>query len=108
MGRRRRWRIDFNEKRQHYDLGVRNRIKYGKGENGLGLIDFSKYNTQEVLFHVTDYNRNHQSLNSQLLGMYQPGILNNLTEEETKKSFPPGSETWFNSSQEPIYSQILE
>ena len=41
-------------KRQHYDLGVRNRIRYGKGENGLGLIDFSKYNTEEVLFHVTD------------------------------------------------------
>jgi hypothetical protein len=100
--------LTLTGKRQHYDLGVRNRIKYGKGKNGLGLIDFSKYNTQEVLFHVTDYNRTHQSLNSQLLGMYQPGILNNLTEEETKKSFPPGSERWFNSSQEPIYSQILE
>ena len=27
-------------KREHYDIGVRNRHKYGHGPNGLGLIDF--------------------------------------------------------------------
>ena len=94
-------------KRQHYDLGVRNRIRYGTGENGLGLIDFSKYNTEEVLFHVTDYNRTHQSLNSQLLGMYKPGILKSLNPEEVQGSFPPNAEKWFSSSK-PIYSEILE
>ena len=95
-------------KRQHYDLGVRNRVKYGKGKNGLGLIDFSKYNTEEVLFHVSDYNRTHQSLNSQLLGMYKPGILKTLNEEEILGSFPPNAEKWFNHSEEPRYSEILE
>ena len=79
-------------KRQHYDLGVRNRIKYGIGKNGLGLIDFSKYNPEEVLFHATDYNRTHQSLNSQLLGMYQPGILKSLNKQQIDGSFPPKAE----------------
>ena len=51
-------------KREHYDMGVRNRHKYGKTPLGLGLIDFSTYDPEEVLFHVTDYNRTHQSLNS--------------------------------------------
>ena len=95
-------------RRQHYDLGVRNRIKYRKGENGLGLIDFSKYNPEEVLFHVSDYNRTHQSLNSQLLGMYQPGILKSLNPQEINGSFPPNAEKWFNEKSESIYSEILE
>ena len=68
-------------KREHYDIGVRNRHKYGHGEHGLGLIDFSTYDPEEVLFHVTDYNRTHQSLNSELIGMYQPGLLKTLTDK---------------------------
>ena len=95
-------------KRQHYDLGVRNRIKYGIGKNGLRLIDFSKYNPEEVLFHATDYNRTHQSLNSQLLGMYQPGILKSLNKQQIDGSFPPNAEKWFNAKDESIYSEILE
>ena len=54
-------------KRQLYDLGVRNRIKYGFEGNGLKLINFSEYNTKEVLFHATDTNRTHQGLNSLLI-----------------------------------------
>ena len=51
-------------KRQHYYLGVRNRIKYRK------LIDFEHYNPMEILIHATDFNRTHQSINSELMGMY--------------------------------------
>ena len=82
-------------KREHYDIGVRNRHKYGYGENGLKLINFSQYNPEEVLFHVTDYNRTHQSLNSELIGMFQPGILGTLNEQQVNGSFPPNDNVWF-------------
>ena len=83
-------------KREHYDIGVRNRHKYGKTPLGLGLIDFSTYDPEEVLFHVTDYNRTHQSLNSELIGMYQPGLLKTLTEQQVNGSYPPNEEVWKN------------
>ena len=51
-------------KRQHYYLGVRNRIKYE------GFINFKKYDPREILIHATNYNRTHQSINSELIGMY--------------------------------------
>jgi hypothetical protein len=95
-------------KREHYDIGVRNRHKYGKGKNGLGLIDFSTYNPEEVLFHVTDYNRTHQSLNSELIGMYQPGLLKTLTEEQVNGSYPPNDAQWFKRQNEPLYQDIIE
>ena len=56
-------------KRQHYLLGVRNRLRYGT--EGLNLIDFTKYDPREILIHATDYNRTHQSINSELYGMYE-------------------------------------
>ena len=95
-------------KREHYDIGVRNRHKYGKGENGLGLIDFSTYNPEEVLFHVTDYNRTHQSLNSELIGMYQPGLLKTLTEQQVNGSYPPNEVEWTKRKNESLYSDILD
>ena len=95
-------------KREHYDIGVRNRHKYGKGKNGLGLIDFSTYNPEEVLFHVTDYNRTHQSLNSELIGMYQPGLLKTLTEQQVNGSYPPNDKQWFNKTDDPLYADIIE
>ena len=95
-------------KREHYDIGVRNRHKYGKGKNGLGLIDFSTYNPEEVLFHVTDYNRTHQSLNSELIGMYQPGILKTLTEQQINGSYPPNDKQWFKKIDQSLYHDIIE
>jgi len=94
-------------KREHYDIGVRNRHKYGKGKNGLGLIDFSTYNPEEVLFHVTDYNRTHQSLNSELIGMYQPGLLKTLTEEQVNGSYPPNEKVWKENKDKELYNDIL-
>ena len=96
--------------RQQYDIGVRNRHKYGyEDEHGLKLIDFSKYDSEEVLFHVTDYNRTHQSLNSELLGMYQPGILKKLTDIQKNNSMPPNSKEWEKKSKEnnELYTNIL-
>ena len=97
-------------KREHYDIGVRNRHKYGHGEHGLGLIDFSTYDPEEVLFHVTDYNRTHQSLNSELIGMYQPGLLKTLTEKQVNGSYPPNEEVWVNKSlqNDTLYQEIIK
>ena len=97
-------------RRQHYNIGVRNRHKYGKGKNGLGLIDFSTYNPEEVLFHVTDYNRTHQSLNSELIGMYQPGALKTLTQIQVDESYPPNTKVWLakKMKNESLYSDIIE
>ena len=81
-------------KREHYDIGVRNRIKYGKGPNGLGFIDFSNYDPEEILIHVTDTNRTHQSINSELIGMYQPGILKTMSTRQVIGSFPPNEHVW--------------
>ena len=95
-------------KREHYDIGVRNRHKYGKGEEGLGLIDFSTYNPEEVLFNVTDYNRTHQSLNSELIGMYQPGLLKTLTEQQVNGSYPPNIDEWNKKKlNESLYQNII-
>ena len=60
-------------KRQHYLLGVRNRIKYD------GFINFTHYNPKEILIHATNYNRTHQSILSELYGMYE-----NIVEDELK------------------------
>ena len=66
-------------KRQHYFLGVRNRIKYQ------GLINFDHYNPMEILIHATDYNRTHQSINSELLGMFGNTREKELTKEELER-----------------------
>ena len=96
-------------KREHYDIGVRNRHKYGTGTNGLGLIDFSRYNPEEVIFHVTDYNRTHQSINSELIGMYQPGILKTLNEQQVNGSYPPNVAEWRKKKEnESLYADIFD
>ena len=82
-------------KRQHYYLGVRNRIKYD------GLIDFSKYDPREILIHATDYNRTHQSINSELIGMYGNTKEQQLSEEEMKYKLIN-----FKYLKEPLKSQI--
>ena len=64
-------------KRQHYYLGVRNYIKYKD------FINFTVYNPKEILIHATDYNRTHQSINSELIGMfYHEGHEQELNDRE--------------------------
>jgi hypothetical protein len=59
---------------------------------------------------VTDYNRTHQSLNSELIGMYQPGLLKTLTEKQVNGSYPPNEEVWVNKSlqNDTLYQEIIE
>ena len=63
-------------KRQHYYLGIRNKVKYAN------LLNFSEYNPMEILIHSTDYNRTHQSIMSELYAMYEDIREKNLTEKE--------------------------
>ena len=52
-------------KKQHYYLGLRNKIKYND------FMNFSEYDPRKILIHATDYNRTHQSILSELYGMYE-------------------------------------
>ena len=58
---------------------------------------------------MTDYNRTHQSLNSELIGMYQPGILKTMEENQVRGSFPPNDIIWIAKSEnETLYKNILD
>jgi hypothetical protein len=87
-------------KRQHYYLGVRNRLRYGK------LLDFTQYNPMELLIHTTDYNRTHQSIMSELYGMYEDLREKNLTDEETK--FNMVNDRYMYHSNRVLYKQIQD
>ena len=63
-------------KRQHYYLGVRNKLKYKD------FLNFSYYNPKEILIHSTDYNRTHQSVLSELYGMYDEMTEPELSDDE--------------------------
>jgi len=89
-------------KRQHYLLGVRNRLKYGK--EGLGLIDFTKFDPREILIHATEYNRTHQSINSELYGMYLNYKEETLNQEE--KSYYMVNTDYMNKSDPELLHEI--
>jgi hypothetical protein len=86
-------------KRQHYFLGVRNRLKYKN------LINFEKYNPMEILIHATDYNRTHQSINSELLGMYGNYKEESLTQKE-KDGYEMVNNKYLKDSNPGLYESI--
>lgn len=96
------WNIDGEDltirgKIQHYILGIRNRYKYSQ------LLNFSKYNPNELLTHLTEYKRSNQSAYYQLLGMYSPLINESNskyehTENISKFYYPPNYLAWNNKS----------
>lgn len=86
-------------KRQHYFLGVRNRLRYGK------LINFTKYNPMEILIHATDYNRTHQSINSELLGMYGNNKEERLNQKE-KEEYEMVNNIYLKESNRELYDRI--
>ena len=69
--------------RQHYILGVRNRLKYSN------FLDFSKFNHEEILIASNLLNRTIESAYSQLLGMYPPGTGPHIDESLKSLSNPP-------------------
>lgn len=94
-------------KMQQYILGIRNRLKYPK------LLNYSKFNSEEILVYSTNTSRAKESAYNQLLGMYNPLIIssekNNLYEsipDSNKFYYPPNYNLWkFNSNH--IYVDIM-
>ena len=70
-------------KRKHYVLGIHNRLKYAS------LINFTKYDYQNIKVFSTNYGRNIQSIQAELLAMYSSGILPKVTKEQIAEVYPP-------------------
>ena len=70
-------------KREHYVLGIHNRLKYSS------LINFTKYDYQEIKVFSTNVGRTVQSIQAELLAMYLPGTLPKLTKEQLAAAYPP-------------------
>ena len=71
--------------RQHYILGIRNRIKYAN------FLDFSHFNHLEILVASNLLNRTIESAYSQLLGMFPPGTGPQITQDQIYLSYPPNN-----------------
>ena len=70
-------------KREHYVLGIHNRLKYSS------LINFTKYDYQEIKVYSTNSGRTIQSIQAELHAMYLPGTLPKLTKEQLSAAYPP-------------------
>ena len=70
-------------KREHYVLGIHNRLKYSS------LINFTKYDYQEIKVYSTNSGRTVQSIQAELLAMYLPGTIPKLTKEQLLAAYPP-------------------
>ena len=69
--------------RTHYVIGVHNRKKYGS------LINFSKFDTNEIEIFSTNSGRVLQSIQAELQAMYLPGTLGSLSKEQLEVALPP-------------------
>ena len=88
--------LTLKGKLQHYILGIRNRYKYPN------LLDYSKYNPNELLIHTTESSRVKESVYNQLIGMYNPLFKKSsnssllITKMSKSKHFfyPPNYNVW--------------
>ena len=88
--------LTLKGKMQHYILGIRNRYKYPN------LLNYTKYNPNEIIIHTTESKRVKESAYNQLIGMYNPLIKSTFTSSSliTKMSkskkfyYPPNYNVW--------------
>ena len=88
--------LTLKGKMQHYILGIRNRFKYPN------LINYKKYNQNEILIHTTDSSRVKESAYNQLLGMFNPIIKTSFNSSSLISSmskskkfyYPPNYKVW--------------
>ena len=99
--------LTFKGKMQQYILGIRNRLKYPN------LIDYNKFNEEELLIHVTNTSRANESAYNHLLGMYKPFIKISKNDKLIKKIlesnifyYPPNYNIWSNESDK-IFKKII-
>jgi len=91
--------LTMKGKFQHYILGIKNRLKYST------LLNYDKYNENELLIHTTNSNRVRESAFFQLLAMYKPIIKTNLDNanndlpfsERYKFYYPPNYKRWIDN-----------
>ena len=104
--------LTLKGKMQHYILGIRNRFKYPN------LLNYSHFNPEEIIIHTTDSRRVEESAYNQLLGMFNPVIINNednknsllITKmsEEKKFYYPPNYNVWKYKTTEKYHKIINE
>lgn len=70
-------------KRTHYVIGIQNRKKYSS------LINFDKFDNNEIQIYSTNSGRTIQSIQAELQAMYLPGTLEKLSEEQLDMALPP-------------------
>ena len=92
---------------QQYILGIRNRLKYSN------LLNYSNFNSEELLVHVTNTSRAKESSFIQILGMFKPFLKiseNDKLVEKISNSnifyYPPNYNVWNNKSDN-IYKKII-
>ncbi len=85
-------------KKQHYYLGLRNKIKYND------FMNFSEYDPRKILIHATDYNRTHQSILSELYGMYEDLLEPELNEKE--KDYAMVNDIYMKDSNYELYTKL--
>ena len=84
-------------KREHYVLGIHNRLKYSS------LINFTKYDYKEIKVYSTNSGRTVQSIQAELQAMYLPGTLPKLTKDQLAAAYPP-----FQNLSSKVYEEISE
>ena len=70
-------------RRTHYVIGIQNRKKYSS------LINFDKFDTNEIQIYSTNTGRTMQSIQAELQAMYLPGTLEQLSKEQLTIALPP-------------------
>ena len=92
--------------KQHFYLGLRNRIKYIKAQ--FPLLN-ENYDPQEILVYSTDSNRTILSANAQLQGLYLKNDTNiePLSEKQINNSIPPGFEENFDEENKELGNKSL-
>ena len=70
-------------RRTHYVIGIHNKKKYSS------LINFDKFDTNEIKIYSTNSERTIQSIQAELHAMYLPGTLEQLSEEQLTMGLPP-------------------
>ena len=89
--------LTLKGKMQHYILGIRNRYKYPN------LLNYSKYDSNELVIHTTKATRVKESAYNQIIGMFNPiikkqylnksGLLTKMSKEK-KYFYPPNYNVW--------------
>ena len=99
--------LTLKGKMQQYILGIRNRLRYPN------LLNYTNFNSEELLIHATNTSRAQESAYNQLLGMFKPFLkvsendtLIKKTKESNKFYYPNNYIIW-NQQSHSINKKII-